>query len=250
VRPGRRLALAGVCLVALVHAAKAAAVTWREDFASGRLDATRWQRTVEGDFRTDAAEIVAAGTPARHRLRLLVDTLGTRDDTIKRMGVGTRCAIPLGPDARLRVRIDWGPPANGSYLAAAVVISPHATAASPEATDDWLSVGYVGVPPGHNARLLVTARTRGVKRTLYADGWPDVRREGRPVKRAEIELAWRGPALEIREDGRLVHIAAASEARFDAAHVYLQLASHSNYPARAVSFEDLPAAPACDASPQ
>ena len=253
--------LSGACLLAALSTAPAPALTLREDFASGSLDPARWERTHEGDFRTQSAEVVASATGG-HRLRLLADTVGTRDDTVKHLGVVTRCRFPLGPDAGFRIRIDWGPPDNGSYLAAAIVISPHATTGDPQTTDDWLSIGYVGVPPGGNARLLVVARKRGVTRTLYTDGWPGPLREGRRIGRPEIEVARHGPSLEVREDDRLVLVTAASEAPFDAAHVYLQLSSHSNYPSRMVHFEDLrwmigndprvaglPAAPDCAAPP-
>lgn len=256
-----RRVLFGAGLLACVVGG-ASAATWSEDFSSGRLDPARWQRTLDGDFRAQSAEVVGSGAGAGYRLRLVADTLGTRDDTVKQVGVGSRCSIPLGSEALLRVTIDWGPPANGSYLTAAVVLSPHAVANDPTATRDWLSVGYVGVPPGRNARLLVTASLGGVVRTLYADGWPERNRQGRSIERAEIDLAWQGSSLEIRENGRLVHTAAATEALFNSAHVYLQLSSHSNYPARAVHFENLrvrhgddastvtgfPAAPDCNAA--
>ena len=227
----------------------ASAVTWNEDFASGRLDPARWQRTLEGDFRTQSAEVVASNAGTGHRLRLVADTIGTRDDTVKHVGVGSRCAIPLGSEALLRFTIDWGPPANGSYMGAAAVFSPHAVANDPTATPDWLSVGYVGVPPGRNARLLVTASVGGVVRTLYADGWPDWNRQGRSIKRAEIDLAWQGPSLEIRENGKLVHTAAAADALFNSVYVYLQLSSHSNYLARAVYYENIRVRHGDDASP-
>jgi len=253
VTPGWRRALCGACLIAAVPAA---AATWREDFAGGSLDASRWERTHDGDFDTWSADVVSSS--AGYRLRLQADTTGTRDDTVKHLGIASRCALPVESGARVQVRLDWGPPANGSYLAAALVVSPHATAGDPQATDDWLSVGYAGVPPGRNARLLVVARSKGVTRTLYADGWPERNREGRRIGQVEIEVAWRGSALEIREDGRLVLVTAASEAPFETARVYLQLASHSNYRSRQVHFEDvrwtvggdapvlkLPSAPAC-----
>lgn len=235
----RRARLASIAVLAALCAASPDAPAWSEDFASGRLDPARWQRTLEGDFRAHAAEVVATASGAGFRLRLAADTRGTRDDTVKHVGVGSRCAIALGPGARMRVRLDWGPPANASYLAAAVVLSPHRTTGDPGTTADWLSIGYVGVPPGRHARLLVAARVNGVVRTLFDEGWPRANRQGRPIGRSELEVAWREASLEIREGGRLVHTAAAADAPFGSAHVYLQLASHSNFPERAVHFEDL-----------
>ena len=259
-RSARRVLFGAALLASVVGGASAE--TWSEDFASGRLDPARWQRTLDGDFRMQSADVVASDAGAGYRLRLVADTLGTRDDSIKHVGIVGRCAISLGSEATLRITIDWGPPANGSYMAAAVVLSPHAVADDPTATRDWLSVGYVGVPPGRNARLLVMASVDGVVSTLYADGWPDRNRQGRSIKRGEIDLTWQGSSLEIRENGQLVHAAAVTGALFNSVHVYLQLSSHSNYPARAVHFENLrvrhgddastatgfPSAPHCDRS--
>jgi hypothetical protein len=257
----RRAGLRVGGLLAALWAASTVASTWSEDFASGRVDPARWQRTSDGNFRMQSVEVVPSAADAGFRLRIEADTRGTRDDTVKHLGVASRCAIPLGSGTRMQVRMDWGPPANGSYLAGSVVLSPHATTGDPRATGDWLSIGYVGVPPGRNARLLVTARVNGVMRTLFADGWPDANRQGRLVGRTEIAVTWRGSSLEIREDGQLVHTAAAAVAPFESAYVYLQLASHSNFPARAIHFEslrvgqeqddsparDFPAAPECRA---
>ena len=246
---GAPCALFGFCLLAAVYPWTGTASTWREDFASGRLDPARWQQTLDGDFRTRSTDVVASNVGAGYRLRLVADTRGTRDDIVKHFGIGSRCAVSLRPDGLLHVIIDWGPPPNGSYLAASVILSPNAVASDPTATRDWFSVGYVGVPPGHNARLLVTASAGGVVRTLYADGWPDRNRQGRSIERAEIDIAWRGTSLQIRENGRLVHTAAAAEILFSSAHVYLQLSSHSNYPARAVHFENLRVRHGDDSSP-
>lgn len=257
----RRAPCACLGLLAALCAAVPCAAAWREDFSPGSLDPLRWRVTRAGDSRTHVAEVVPAQRGPGFRLRLATDTRGTRDDSVKHVGVASRCAIALGRDARVRVLLDWGPPANGSYLAGAVVLSPHATTGDPRATADWLSVGYVGVPPGRNARLLVAARVNGVSRTLFEEGWPGANREGRPVGRSELEVAWRGSSLEFREGGRLVHTASAADASFESAHVYLQLSSHSNFPARAIHFEDLritqggddgparsfPAAPECEA---
>ena len=62
----RRAIVAAPALLAAAQGAAAGA--WREDFASGRLDPQRWQRTLDGDFRTHAAEVVAG--EAGYRLRL------------------------------------------------------------------------------------------------------------------------------------------------------------------------------------
>jgi hypothetical protein len=241
----RRAALAVTLMVAVAVAHGAASATWREAFDSNRLDPQRWQRTQDGDARAQAAEIVPGG----HRLRVAADTRGARDDALTSVGVMTRCPLPVGADTRVRVRLDWGPPPNGSYLAGAVVLSPHATSGDPAKTSDYLSVGYVGVPPGRNARLVVKARVYGEVRTLFADGWPDENRAGRHVGKSEIEVAWRGAGLEVRENGRIVYAGRAAEAPFAAAHVYLQMTSHSNYAERAIHFDGVVVTEGDDATP-
>jgi hypothetical protein len=239
---GRSPRRPGPLVVALALAALAstsAASTWRETFASGALDAARWQRTVDGDFREHSAEVVPRRTPGVFRLRLLADTRGSRDETVKYLGIASGCAISLRSGTRISILMDWGPPANGSYLSAGIALSPHSTSTDATATDDWLSVSYVGVPPGHNARLLVTSSARRVVRTLYADGWPDRNRAGRPIDRVELVVEWRDDVIEVRENGRLAYALDRSAAAFDSAQLYLHLASHSNYGARAVHFEDI-----------
>ena len=142
--------------------AAAAASTWSEDFTSGRLGPAQWQRTSDGDFRVQSVQVVPSAADAGFRLLIEADTRETRDDTVRHVGVASRCAIPLGPGTRVQFRMNWGPPANGSYLAGGIVLSPHATTGDPRASGDWLSIGYVGVPtraqcaaPRHGARDLL-----------------------------------------------------------------------------------------------
>ena len=243
VRALRALAFAGArsipvaCALLLLPCAHAQ--QWREEFAAGVLDPARWHGTMSGDLHAPVVRIVPAEDGSGSRLRLAADTRGTRDDSIKRVGVGTRCRLALGREARIGVDLDWGPPANGSYLSAALVLSPHYTDGDPAATADWLSVGYVGVPPGRTARLLVRASASGVARTLYDDGWPDRNRHGRTVTRVSLELSLRGRSLELRENGRPIPVPLPAPGRLASGYLYLQLSSHSNFPPRAVHFDDL-----------
>src|SRR5258705_2681062 len=137
---------------------------WVEDFGTGRLDPSRWERTAAGDFREWSVDVVDAPGPARpasspaYRLRLRADTQGTRDDTVKHLGARLTQPISLREGREIAVQLDWADQANGSYLTAAVVLSPHATQSNPLDTPDWLKVAYVGVPPGRNARMLVETR--------------------------------------------------------------------------------------------
>ncbi len=244
---------------ALAVAGAPAAERWHENFGAGALDPDRWLRTAAGEVRAHAVEVVPDGGGAGFRLRLAADTRGTSDREVKHVGVVSRCPLILGSDARVTIDLDWGPPANGSYLAGAMVLSPHLTRGDPRATPDWLSVGYVGVPPGHTARLLVRMSAGGIVRTLHDDGWPQQNRHGRRVTLATLELTIRDRSLQLRENDRSIPLAGRTPERFDPLHVYLQLSSHSNYATRAVHFSDLriirgtgagplrplPAAPGC-----
>lgn len=226
-------------VLGLTQAASAPADFWREEFDSGELDPARWQHTLDGDLEVHAAELVPAPEGTGARLRLLADTRGTSNATVKYVGIMSRCAVVTEANTNVSLRVDWGPPANGSYLSAAIVLSPHTTAGNPLTTPDWLSVAYVGVPPGRNARLLVRMSNNGVVRTLYRDGWPDANRAGRYITRPTLQISLGPSSLELREDGRLVFSSTGRELPTIGSHLFLQLSSHSNFPARSVHFEDL-----------
>jgi hypothetical protein len=103
----------------------------------------------------------------------------------------------------------------------------------------WLKAEYVGVPPGRNARLAVVLCTDGRERTLHSEGWPETNRTGRRIGVQELSLVFSGSSFEVREDGHLVFEAAETPVGFDAAHLHLQLSSHSNYPPREIYFDDI-----------
>jgi hypothetical protein len=229
---------AALVVAALAGLAAASAHGWVEEFSAGRLDPSRWERIVAGDLRDWSADVVPARDPGRgFRLRLRADTRGTRDETLKHVGVRTRDTIPLRNDTHISVRVDWGDQANGSYLSGAVVLSPHATARSPLETADWLKVAYVGVPPGRNARMLVGLKRQGRERTVYTDGWPDVNPAGRRIGVQDVSLRVRDRSVEVWEGEQQVWRSEPDALEFAEAFVYLQLSSHSNYPARAIHFE-------------
>jgi hypothetical protein len=242
-RPARDIALGAALLVFTLSHLAAAAPGWIEDFAGGRLDPSRWERTVEGDLRDWSADVVEApGSRPGFRLRLQADTRGTRDDTLKHVGVRRVRPIALADGTRLSVRLDWGDQANGSYLTASVVLSPHVTQRNPLDTPDWLQVAYVGVPPGRNVRMLVAVRRNGRDRTVDLDGWPD-NRAGRRIGVQDIALRVRDRAIEVWEDGRPVWRSRPDEIALGPAHLYLQLSSHSNYPPRSIHFERIEVVP-------
>jgi hypothetical protein len=233
----------GAVLLAITLGGLAAAEPLRavEDFSEGRLDPSRWERTVDGDLREWSVAVVDAGRPGspEFRLRLRADTRGTRDDTVKHVGARSARAIPLREGSRISVQLHWGEQANSSYLTAAVVLSPHPTTGNPLQTSDWLEVAYVGVPPGRNARMVVGVNTQGRKRTVFTEGWPEVNRGGRRIGVQEVSLRLRGGSFEVWEGEQRIWASGPDEISFRAVYLYLQLSSHSNYPARSVSFDNV-----------
>ena len=214
---------------------------WTESFIQGRLDPSRWQTTAEGDFREGTVDVVDVGKPGASdfRLRLRADTRGTRDDTVKFLGVGTTFRIPLGGPTRISLRLDWNEQANGSYLSAGLVLSPENTTGNPLQRRNWLKVEYVGVPPGKNARLAVSLKREGRERSLNSQGWPETNRAGRKLAVQNIEIVTVGGSFEVWENGALQYEAPEETLPFDSAYLYLQMSSHSNYPPREIFFDEI-----------
>ena len=215
--------------------------TWREGFESGRLDSARWVITAEGDFRERTVAVVDLSRqgPRDFRLRLRADTRGTRDDTVKYLGVRTVDRVVIVEGTRIGVTLDWNDQANGSYLSAAMVLTPETTSGNPLRGGDWLKVEYVGVPPGRNARLEVGSCVGGRERTLFTEGWPERNRGGRRIGVQELLLVVARSSFAIHENGQRVFESEAGAVPFEAAHLHLQLSSHSNYPPREVFFDDV-----------
>ena len=214
---------------------------WREGFDEGRLDPARWATTAEGDFKDSTVDVVDVSRrgPGDFRLRLRADTRGTRDDTVKHLGVRTVEKIPLREGTRIGATLDWNDQVNGSYLSAAMILTPETTSGNPLRGRDWLKIEYVGVPPGRNARLAVALCVGGLERTLFTEGWPDTNRAGRKIAVQRLLLVLAESSFEIRENGRRVFASKAAGVAFDAASLHLQISSHSNYPPREVFFDDI-----------
>jgi hypothetical protein len=198
-------------------------------------------RTAAGDFRSASVEVVAVpeGTGRDYRLRLLADTRGTRPETVKFLGVRSTCPVAIERGTRLSVQLDWNDQSNGSYLSAQVVLSPHATLGNPLETRDWLAVGYVGVPAGRNARMVIRVRREGRQRTLYTGGWPDRNRGGLRIGLQRIDITFAADGFVVSENGAPVYEGSTAAPFREPAYLYLQLSSHSNYPARAIDFDEI-----------
>lgn len=217
---------------------------WTETFDMGRLDPACWVAIECGDFRerdVDVFDVGARRSPHVEdlRLRLRADTRGTRPETVKHLGIRSLQAIPSGEETRVSVDVDWNDQANGCYLSAGVVLSAEAESLNPLAGTDWLHVAYVGVPPGRNARLAVSARRNGQLRVLHSEGWPESNRTGRRISLQHLEIVTGLGLFQVIENGQLVY--ESDEAPISAAdsYLYLQISSHSNYPGREIYFDNV-----------
>lgn len=217
-------------------------VSWTETFNQGRLDLTHWQPTAEGDCRRCMVSVVDEdGESQRNqRLRISLDTRGTRDDTVKFAGIRARRPIHLHVGTQIFALLDWNDQANGSYLSAALIFSAHKTSQNPLKTSEWLSIEYIGVPPMGNARMAIRVAEKGQEQTLYSEGWPDTHRTGRKIAQQEMtieildELRFR-----VRENGQVVYESTTHPIPFKKAYLYLQASSHSNYASRSIDFDDI-----------
>lgn len=211
-----------------------------DDFETGRLDTTRWQRTQEGDFKEANVEVmdVELGDGVDYRLRVQANTMGTHDDTVKFLGVRSVEPIVFTPRAVVSFDLDWNQQTNGCYLTAAVYLCPTATSKNPRDEADWLKFEYVGVPPGKKARSVVARKTRGRVQYLHRDGWPEDR-QGRGIGNQHIDIMRDGNGFHILENGRQLYRTPSHDLHFDEVYIYLQMSSHSNYPSREVYFDNI-----------
>ncbi len=213
-------------------------VVLHETFASERLDPERWEATAAHDVRSGGADVQAGGG-RDGRLRLHADTIGTDDSTVKFVGVVHRRPLDLTVPHEIALTIDWSDQRNGSYLTAGVYLAPARTTATPETESDWLKFEYVGVPPGRNGRGLLALKSKGRVRILDDDGWPAARPEGRALGRQRVRIVIDRGVVRAYENDAILHDSVEPVVPFAAAHLYLQMSSHSNYPSREVFFDDV-----------
>jgi hypothetical protein len=205
---------------------------FRETFSGPALDERLWSITRKNDFQESTIDLVDG------RLRLRAATIGTKDDTVKYHGVRTVRPLRLRPPVEVSFVLDWNDQKNGCYLTAGVLLCPTATDGNPEDEKDWFKFEYVGVPPGQNARAWVSVRTNGGERVVYDEGWPEKQRTGRKIGRQTVQIRWQDHRLALRENGRVLWEGEGVEFP-PQAYLYLQMSSHSNYPAREVFFDDV-----------
>lgn len=138
-------------------------IEFQDNFNAGFLDPERWRIIQEGDIQQNIIDVIAVD-PIKSdecRLRLGMNTIGTRDDTVKYIGVRSVKKFSLHALSEISLDLDWNNQSNGCYLTAAVYLCPTVTNTNPEKEDDWLKLEYIGVPPGYNARAVISIKERG-----------------------------------------------------------------------------------------
>jgi hypothetical protein len=231
-------AVAGVRLLGTRPGPAAAGVTASPGAPSpALLDPARWSKCEEGDFEESSIGLAGSREDGGERLKVRAATRGTRDDTVKFLGVRSVPAFGLIPGARISARLDWNHQANGCYLSQAIILSPQSTKGNPLLGPDWFKVEYIGVPPGENARLLIACRTQGRERFLFTEGWPDANRKGRKIDLQGIEIVVLPAGVQVLENGATVFESKEKLLPTALSHLYLQVSTHSNYPPRELFFD-------------
>ncbi len=206
-----------------------------DDFAARDLFAGRkWIATRDEDFKEAVTDIVDG------RLRIRLGTIGTRDDTVKHLGIrSAEPVVGLCSPVEVSAEIDWNNQANGCYLQAGLFLCPTATDATAAKEKDWLKFEYVGVPPGKNARACLSRRKDGNLRLLYNEGWPDKQKSGRTIGKQLVTLRLDRTTIEIIENGKPLWGPEPHGCDFARAYIYLDVCSHSNYPPRELFFDNV-----------
>ena len=134
--------------------------------------------------------------------------------------------------------IDWNNQSNGCYLTASLYLCPTVTNGNPREKKNWLKFEYVGVPPGRNARCVIATKSDGKVKYLYTEGWPE-QRTGRHIGNQRIKIILDNKSLKIIENEKEIYCSPSHGLEFTSAYLYLQMSSHSNYPAREIYFDNV-----------
>jgi len=213
----------------------------RDNFSDGTINPKVWQITREGDFKESRIDVYDADPTENvdFRLRLRANTIGTRDDTVKFHGVRSVEKINFSEGKEISFDIDWNNQSNGCYLTASLYLCPTVTSGNPREEKDWLKFEYVGVPPGRNARCVIARKSDGKVKYLYTEGWPEQQRTGRHIAYQRIKIILDNKSLKIIENEREIYSSQSHGLEFISAYIYLQMSSHSNYPARELYFDNV-----------
>ena len=225
----------------VLHREPVVHVLFEERFNSPELGLWNWTVTRKNGFETSTAEVVSTSKAEDSgKLRLRCSTMGTRPETVKYLGVVTKEALDISGRKVLSLDFDWNDQANGCYLTAGIYLCPTFTRKNPRDEPTWLCFRYVGVPPGKNARAESWICRKGRTRWVYDEGWPDEQRTGREIGKEHIEIHLNAGQWTVFEDGKLLYDSGEkNRVSFSKAHLYVQVSSHSNYPAREVYFDNV-----------
>ncbi|MDD1708029.1 MAG: hypothetical protein LUQ33_02495 [Methanoregulaceae archaeon] len=215
-------------------------VMFEETFNTGFLDPERWKLTRDCDVRQSIIDVVAADpmNPGDSRLRLGMDTIGTRDDTVKYIGIRSNNRFKIGEAKEISFDLDWNNQSNGCYLTAAFYICPTKTSKNPEQEPEWFKIEYIGVPPGKNGRAVIATKGDDRVRYWYTEGWPE-KRDGRSLGNKHITIVPHINGITILENGTFLNTLSLEDMEFESAYLYFQMSSHSNYPFREVYFDNI-----------
>lgn len=215
-------------------------VEFQDTFDHGSLNPQRWQITREGDFKESIIDVYDADPTENvdYRLRLRANTIGTKDDTVKFHGVRSVEKMNFSDEKETSFDLDWNNQSNGCYLTASLYLCPTVTNGNPREGKNWLKFEYVGVPPGHNARCVIAAKSEGKVKYLYTEGWPE-QKSGRHIAYQRIKIISDNKSLKIIENGKEIYSSQSHGLEFSSAYLYLQMSSHSNYPAREIYFDNV-----------
>ncbi|MFC1689616.1 hypothetical protein ACFL07_08185 [Pseudomonadota bacterium] len=210
--------------------------TWiSQTEAALSLRRDQWVEFVLGDV--EKAQVRFSDVADTESVWIGASTLGTDSSTIKCVGVRSLEPRQLKKPATISWTLDWNEQANGSYLSAGLILSPTANDQPFVDANDWFQVSYIGVPPGGNARLDITASSGGIRKKLFNEGWPALGKEGRKIGVQQLELSISDSGVKFVENGQPVYNS-NYQIDFDLVYVTLYLTSHSNYKYREVNFRD------------
>jgi hypothetical protein len=216
------------------------AAEFGDDFNAGYLNPERWNIIREGDVRQGIIDVIASYAAKRdeYRLRLGMDTIGTRDDTVKYIGIRSINKLSFQAPQEISLDLDWNNQSNGCYLTTAIYLCPTATNTNPEKEKDWLRFEYIGVPPGQNARAVIAIKDNGNFKHLYTEGWPE-QRSGRYIGFQRIKIIFDANGFTILENGALLYHTESMNLKSESIYLYLMMSSHSNYPFREIYFDNI-----------
>ncbi len=213
---------------------------FNEDFSAGFLNSQKWEITHEGDFKESIIEVydIDPSENADFRLSLGMNTIGTGDDTVKFQGVRSVEKVNFSDGNEISFDLDWNNQSNGCYLTGSFYLCPTSTNGNPEDETDWIKFEYVGVPPGQNARSVISNKIDGDLKLLYDEGWPE-ERTGRKIADQHIQIILNNKSFKILENGNELYTSPSQDLNFTSAYIYLQMSSHSNYPLRNIYFDNI-----------